>query len=174
MVVLPYPNPATSNQIPDHSIMDYFNKQAYLGQAFTWSTDAASITGTSEVNFLYIANPVGSGKGLFVDARRLACNDVTNATDIVYRFYIANTAVSGGTAETPINLRPASPTTSLATVLLKPTATKGTLVGTFVVGWQCPQETRQLLILDPGQNLLLTAQPSASSVGVAAFSWQEI
>lgn len=166
--------PATSNQIPDHSIMDYFNKQNYLGQAFTWSTDAVSITGTSEVNFLYLSNPVGSGKGLFVDTRRLACNDPTYATDIVFRFYITNTAVSAGTAETPINLRPAYPTVSLATVILKPTATKGTLVGTFVVNTQSPQETEQLLILDPGQNLLLTAQPSASTVGVAAFSWQEI
>ena len=42
--------PATQRQVPEHAILDYFNKQTYLGNQYV--ATLASTVGTGETNLL--------------------------------------------------------------------------------------------------------------------------
>jgi len=173
-------NPGTNRQSPDHSIMDQYNKQTYLGNSYGTTTGLVSLSGTSEVAFLYIANsvvpgPAGLGVSIFQNLRKLLVNDVTGATGAVFRIYTNVTSVSGGTTVTPGNLRTASPNVSISTIKLSPTwSVTGTAIATFSVGWENQNESSSMLIIDPGKNMMITAQPTASTQCCANITWYEI
>lgn len=176
--------PANSRQVPEHAIMDLFGKQPYLGNQFLAGSNSVALTGTTEVPILYLACPgvaaqaVGSfqnTKSIFCSLRRLYCADQSEATGIVYRVYFAASSVSAGTIVTPVNVRPANPMASIASVLLSPTVVnKGTFVYSYAVGFESPAVSEDLIILDQGMNMLITAQPSASSTAIVALSYYEI
>ena len=46
--------PATNKQIPDHSILDHFDKQTYLGNQY--SASASFTVGASEIPLLLMTN----------------------------------------------------------------------------------------------------------------------
>jgi hypothetical protein len=178
------PLPATNKQVPEHAIMDLLGKQPYLGNQFMAGSNSAALSGTAEVPVLYIACPsaVAQGVGVFQNAKgifcsllRLYCADQSEATGIVYRIYFAAATISGGTPIVPINMRQANPNASVASVLLSPTVgSKGTFVYSYAVGFESPATARELTIIDPGMNMLITAQPSASSTGIVDLSWYEL
>ena len=160
--------------------MDAFNKQVYLGNQFSVDTDLVTLSSTNEVPILSIANPAATsafptgGKSLFKCLRKLACNDVTGATGIVYRVYINPTGVTGGTQLTPINCRYASPTTSVAQVYLSPSVTtRGTLAATYSVGWENQNLATEMRIIDPGYVVLITAKATAATQGIVYINWYE-
>lgn len=173
--------PATNRQVPDHAILDFYNKQTYLGNGFI-AEAAASLTDASEVPLIYIANPVvtssafpSSFLSIFNNMLNLSCHDVAGLTDIVYKIYIGASGVSSGSVINPINLRLASATTSIATVLKSPTVvTKGTLVQTIVVGSDKQIKSDTMFVLDPGKNMLITAQGSAATGSIADLIWFEL
>lgn len=174
--------PASNKQVPDHSIMDVHGKQAYLGNQFLASTNGVSLTGTTEVPIIYLACPAQASSGafpnqksLFCDLRNMFCVDVTEATGVVYRMYFNPTTVAAGSVFTPVNARPGNATASIALVRVSPTAVaNGTFVQNMAVGFESPCMASDLVILDPGQSMLITAQPSASTVGVVDISWYEL
>lgn len=171
--------PATSRQIPDHAILDHFNKQHYLGNRYSF-TQAFTASGTGEVAAIYLLNPAVTTTAfpnqvaLFLDLRRLT--GTVAADNQILRTYLNPTISSAGTAKTPLNMRPASSNTSVATLASAPTASaNGTLVEALASGAFGSFQSTELIILDPGQGVLITYQASASSdVVVPMIAWSEI
>lgn len=172
--------PLTKNQIPDTSILDRFEKQTYLGNAY-WVTSAPiSISDTTEVALLYLANSaaapaVGAGISIFQNLRQFFCDDVTVATGIIYKIYANVSSVTSGSALTPVNKRLLSANTSIANVLLFPTWTvTGTPIAEFAVNFNAPHQDNELLILDPTQNIMITGKATASTTALINLGWFEL
>lgn len=165
--------PATNKQIPDHSIMDFYNKQVYLGNQFIASYQAAS-SGMSEVPWMAITNAVGNARGIFISA--LVANCLTASDTAILRVYSNPTGLTGGAAVAPVNMRPANTNLSVATIVSKPTvSTNGTYLYSVAAGALAQSVSNLMTILDPGQSLLITSQASASSESVGAeVSYYEI
>jgi hypothetical protein len=175
----PY-QPGTNKQVPEHSILDYFNKQTYLGNTFIYSIGSLELMSTAETPLMLITNPVVSSqafpnnKSIFQGLKKLTC--LTAANSVAFRIYANPTVTNVGTPQTPLNLRPASPNTSIAALSTSPTVTSnGTLVAILGSANVAPDVSDVLTILDPGQSILVTVQASASSTYVACeMSWYEI
>ncbi len=89
--------------------------------------------------------------------------------------YLGPTAISGGTARTPLNLRTGNGNTSIATLTSAPTATPGTtLYGVVGSSTNVTQKIPQLIIVDPGKILLFTLQGSTSDVVNVTLGWYEL
>jgi hypothetical protein len=166
------PNFPTSKQVPDHAIQDIYGKQAYLGNQFVYNTGTTAISGTSETVLLLITNP-STSKSLFFQSKKLSSLAATSAT---LRWYLSPTSSAPGTTQTPINMRPANANVSQAVVGLTPTVSaNGTYVSQLNSINYYPSQDSSLLILDPGQVLLLTAQVGTGGTNVAVeLIWQEI
>ena len=171
--------PATNRHVPEHSIMDIFGKQTYLGNTFAASSGLVAAT-TSEAPLLYIACPAqntaapSNAKSLFCSIKQLLCNDATQVTGIVYKVYLNAATVSAGTPFVPVQMRPANDNVSIASVIVSPTVvTKGTLFAVYAVGFESPGAGPDMIILDAGQNMLITQQASAASVGAVNLEWNE-
>lgn len=172
--------PATNRQIPDHAILDFYNKQLYLGNQYVYATNQA-IASTAEIPLLLLQNPAISTSGfpsgyvgLFVDYSKLAC--LTASQNAVIRMYLAPTFSVAGTAKTPLNLRPASPNVSIATLTSAPTVSvNGNLINVLSALPGEPDESHLMTILDAGQTMLWTIQTSANPTSIAAeLSWYEL
>lgn len=167
--------PGTNKQVPDHAILDFYNKQTYLGNRFAFPL-TFTLSGTSENNAFYLANPVTgtfpTQASLFVDM--IALTGLTTAATDTLRVYLNPTAVSGGTARTPINLRTGSSTASIATLTSAPTATPGAAIDLLSSAALSTQYTKQLIIVDPGFSLLITLQGANSDSVRAALGWYEL
>lgn len=166
-----FPN---KNQVPDHSILDLFGKQAYLGNQFVASSGVVSLADTAEHPVMYLLNGAANTKSLFNGIRKCFAGDVTNL--IVFRVYQQPTTVAAGSVITPTNSRLASATLSSATVKKSVTAvSNGTLIETLPIGFgYAPIESNNLLILDPGYSLLITAQAVAATTCVIEMVWWEL
>lgn len=173
--------PGTKNQIPENSILDHFDKQAYLGNQFAFVLSDFSAGATSETPFLLLSNPAvsasafGTGYGsLFQNLRRII--SLTANDTVILRAYMNPTVTANGTAKTPVNVRPGSSNTSIAKLYESPSVSaNGTLVDVIASNAFDPKDSSSLLILDPGQSLLLTVQQSAGA-GVVGCSlgWFEL
>lgn len=157
--------PATSTQIPDHAILDFFDKQTYLGNQFIFPfTFTQSGDTAAETPLILISNASTNKKALFLSERDFS---TLGASEWLFRFYFNPTVTSTGTSQTPVNLRPAyqTLTPSIAALSTKPTVSaKGTLV--MIIDSGALGNTtfyERLVILDPGSSLLMTA----SDVGAA-------
>ena len=164
--------PSTNKQIPDHSIMDAYNKQVYLGQQYGYAVSNTPAS-TSETPLLLLQNPAVSTssfpsgyQALFLNLVKLAC--LTSGQSAILRIYQSPTVTTAGTVQTPVNKRPASPNTSIASLHLSPTVSaNGTLIGILSALPGQPDLTEVLTVLDPAQSVLITVQTSSSSTAVA-------
>ncbi len=174
--------PATNRQLPDNAILDHFNKQVYLGNRYTFVLPITS-AGTSEVAQLVLQNPAQTANAfplqigpssLFVDLRQLSgASAITTAS--VMRVYLNPTISALGTAKTPINMRKASTNASIGVLHSAPTASaNGTLVEVLTENAPVTVKSNELIILDPGQSLLITIQTENSAIINAQLSWYEI
>lgn len=170
--------PGSTRQIPEQAILDYYNKQTYLGNSFVASSGLVAGTG-SEVPLLLLSNPAtnfnqngqAGNLGCFLGLRKLQCDTIGTAA--IFNFYSNPTTISGGSAVTPLNLRPAWGTVSKMVVTKGPTVgVLGTFIAPFVVNIS-ENDSNLLLVLDPGQSLLVTQNVSTANVA-AEFSWYEI
>lgn len=153
--------PATNRQVPDHSIMDFYNKQCYLGNQFVIPV-ANTSSGTSEIPLILINNTVGSGKGAFVGMKKIT--SLTAGDSAIIRCYLNPTVTGAGTPVTPSNVRPANVNAAVSTVTTGPTVSgNGTLVDVVSAAALMSGLSQLLEILDPGQTMLITLQASASS-----------
>lgn len=173
---------ATNKQIPDAAIMDHYNKQAYLGNRYNYILSYTA-AGTGEVAQILLQNLAvvgsafpaqnGAWKALFVDLRSIT--GLTASDVYTMKTYLNPTVSSVGTAQTPVNLRPASTNTSIATVHSAPSVSaNGTLVETLASPALGTQMASNLIILDPGQSLLITLQTAISGVINAQIGWYEL
>ncbi len=172
--------PGTQRQIPDHSIFDYFRKQHYLGNYYKYALNFTS-GGTTEVAEILLQNPAVAASAfpsgyisLFVDLRRLS--SLTASDSAVMRTYFNPTFSVAGTAQTPVNVRPASLNVSNATLTTAPTVSvNGTLIETIAAASYVTTLANDLYILDPGESLLITLQNTASSAAISAsIGWFEL
>lgn len=159
--------PATNRQVPDHSIMDFYNKQAYLGNQFVIPV-ANTSSGTSEVPLILINNSTGSGKAAFVGLKKIS--SLTASNSVILRCYLNPIVTGSGTPATPTNIRPASTNTSVLTVTTVPTVSaNGTLVDEVSAAALSVGVSQIMEIIDPGQTMLITIQTSATSTATSTI-----
>jgi hypothetical protein len=162
----------TSNQNPSNSILDAFNKQAYLGNTYIIDTGPITLSNTTETPILYVLN-ASTTVSAFVS--QLALNAEGTDDVITYRVYIASTGVSSGTTATPHNTRPANANISQITAKLSPTVSgNGTRLQTFVMGFNAQTTPNPMIILDPGQSLLITGQAATTATAIASIIHYEL
>jgi hypothetical protein len=178
--------PGTNRQVPEHAILDYFNKQSYLGNAFSFPINSQTINSTSETPIALIINPAVTAdafpsgyKSIFNNLRTTASDNSSGDDGTSFFRYYFNPTYSGlGTKTTPVNVRPASPTTSIANCYVNGQFTisaNGTLVRAITAGYSSINDSLLLLILDPGNSLLVTAQcVTSGSTIINANSWWEL
>ncbi len=150
-----------NNQIAEKSILDAFNKQVILGNQFDLNL-ALSLADTSEHPELLIVNPSTSQKSLFMIRRR-----ISGSAGIYVRTYLGPTISVNGTPVTPVNMRPAYATTTVASCYSAPTIGAN---GTLMTMDNCANFTVQLdnlIVIDPGKTILITAQSLSGSGGTA-------
>lgn len=169
--------PSTQIQIPDHSILDQFNKQCYLGNQYVQASNET--IGTSETAQILITCPVQSGvasqKSVFVNLKKLNC--YTGTSTALLNFYLSPTVSANGTAAPIYNLRPASINTPIALAYTGPTITSnGNFIGAISTSsYGGTESSATLTILDPGQSLLVTAKASGASTTISiTLSWYEL
>ncbi len=155
----------TSKQIPDHSIMDFYNKPAYLGNQFIDDPGVLSLADASEHPLLYILCPSTSSVSLFIKDLNL---NAAGATDVItYRIYHTPVTVSSGSVVAPRNVRIASGTTSVATVKSGVAAvSNGVLLQTIVSTVNTQVGKSSLIILDPGKAILITGQAAVTASAI--------
>jgi len=162
----------TAKQVPEHSILDYYNKQTYLGNQYVASVNSTVITGTTEQALMTLSNPNGNKISVFLGLRKLTSLSAAGAE---FRVYSNPTISSAGTVITPVNLRTASGSVSVASVHSLPTASaNGTYLNMLVSTNYNSDISNSMLILDPGQSILITAQMSATGAVCAELSWYEL
>lgn len=171
--------PATNRQIPQDSILDTFSRQSYLGNQFIY---AASVSAPgSETPLFLLSNPVVVGaafpatyKSLFVNLRKVVCS-VTGASSVL-KFYFNPTLTGNGTPVTILNARPANLNTPIGVLTSSPTTSaNGSLVDSLASAAFSTDESDFMLILDPGQKLLVTVQASAgSTTTLTKLGWFEL
>jgi hypothetical protein len=169
--------PATNKQIPDNAILDRFWKQCYLGNQYSY-TLSVTAGGTSEVAEIYLANPAATNAfpnqtALFVFLRQMS--GLTAAANNIMRTYLNPTISGAGTTKTAQNMRPGNSNTSIATLQSAPTASaNGALIEALAGPAFTTVQAGSLLILDPGQSLLITIQTASSAVVDAQIGWFEL
>lgn len=173
---------ATNKQVPEHSIMDIFWKQAYLGNQFVYAVGDMEITQTSEYPLFWLQNPPVSATAfpsgwqtLFVNIAKIAC--LTASQSAILRVYLNPTGASGGTTETPLNVRPGNTEiSSIASLALSPSSSgNGSIVETLCAQPGLPDKISGLYILDPGNSMLVTAQTSSDTTYIgSSIGWYQI
>lgn len=155
--------PATNRQVPGESILNHFGQQVYLGNQFIVTIPSVTVT-VSETNLIYINNPgvqTGISKSLFVNISKMTCLTALGST--IMRIYLNPTVTSNGTPITPVNARPGNTNTSVSLVYSGPSASSdGKLVDILGAAALVVSQSDQLIILDPGQTMLVTGQGSGT------------
>jgi hypothetical protein len=163
------PNFPTQSQVPDNSILDINGRQTYLGNTFILPINGQTLDSADEVTVALIQNPATNKKSIFLYTRSATADALA-----VLRYYFNPTIVTTGTPTTPVNLRSASSTVSSTLCYLTPTTSAN---GTFfsTVGTEVTIEVTNnvLVILDPGQSLLITAQSPTWSMGNNVLVYSE-
>ena len=171
--------PATSKQVPDHSIMDYYGKQAYLGNQFSLVISGFTLTGSSEQSVALIQNPAVAGypnltsKALFINLRRIS----SLSDSVQVKFYINPTVTSIVTPVSPVNVRPASSTASISSCSMSANVSQvGTLIDTLEAptDYYITEDAYRLIILDPGTAMLVTATPGGNTTLNLNLGWYEL
>lgn len=167
--------PATNVQIPAESILDTFYKQTYLGNAFIVPVEV-SLGDTSETLIALIRCPATATKAIFLNLRRFSSSD----QEVLIKTYLKPTISTTSTASVPSNLRPASPSVSQAQLYPHGQFTVSSN-GTLISGIGCAgddfvvMDNKLLIILDPGQSLVITATALADTTTLNLdASWYEL
>lgn len=131
------------------------------------------VTGAAEVSFLYLSNPINSGKNLKVD--RILYSSLDNV-NVIFRRYYNPTGVANGTALTVHNLFIGSATASAMLSIRQPTQTTlGTnFHTTFTIGAVESTALAGSLVIKPGNSILITVETAANNKRVSCnVSWIE-
>ena len=161
---------ANSKQLPDHAILDAYNKQTYLGNSYVLPV-SSSLTDTSEKVVAFIKNPVGNLVGVFVNLIK-----VSSDKSVQIKIYSNPTVNVLGAATVPLNYRTAS-TFAASALCYKSTSfsANGTLLGSVAAGAYGTAQAGGLYVLDAGQTLLITATAAAgTTTPITELAWYEL
>jgi hypothetical protein len=175
-MALPTPLPATARQIPDHAILDYYNKPLYLGNSYT--VTRSFTVGTSEVPLILMQNVQTGAPSNMVAMVQTLLKVVENtaAQSIILNVYMNPTFSAAGTALTPQNQRGAYGNNAAAKLTYTPTVSmNGTLVDSISAAALTVGSSQISRMLDNGQNLLVTGIASTASTAInTILGWYEI
>jgi len=174
---------ANQRQIPENAILDFYNKQNYLGNSFVASSGAITLpTAATESPIITLANPSTNGvpasgfqvqnTGLFLKSKKLLV--LTATQSCVFKIYIGPTITVAGTVVTPVNMRPANSNASVMSFRKSPTiGANGTLLTNYYSNGMVIDDSF-LFVLDPNKTILITGTPSANSTVVTVdLNWYE-
>lgn len=164
----------TQYQVAEKSILDEYNRQAYLGNQYILGLNNMT-AGTSETNLMLVSNPSTSTKSIFVNVKRFT--SLTATQEAAFRIYFNPTVTAAGTATVPVNNRTSYGTAIMQAVIttVPTTTSNGTFGAILASTGYVPNQSNLLNILDPGQTMLITVQASNTGHTYAAeISWYEI
>lgn len=164
--------PLNSKQTPNDSILDINGRQAYLGNTFVLPMPGKSLTDTVETVLALISNPATSTKAFFVFSRKVS----TDNNGVTFRTYLDPVINVAGSETVPQNLRPSYGTVSVSDCYLASTVTdEGDLLGAVSAGQQ-GLDLSTMIILDPGDSLLVTGQQNEAGTTNAFLElcWYEL
>src|SRR5271166_6102361 len=148
----------TMKQVPDHSILDNFNKQTYLGNSY--SAPLPNTDTSSAQPLVIIENPASNTVSLFITEFIIRTDNAAAVS-----FYVNPTLLTIGTQITPINMRTGNGNTSNALCYASPTvSSNGTLLNAGAspsnyIGTSPPK----IIILDPGQSFMAYTSGGSST-----------
>lgn len=139
-------------------------EQVSAGKIFCAALQANSGNSGVDTPMLYLKNPTGSGKSLYV-WKIQAGTSITN-TSVIFKVFKNPTITVDGTSLTIVNRYIGSGATSIANAFSKPTASSnGTLMSALTQG----QNSNALIFaddysikVDPGNSIIVTASPSSN------------
>ena len=173
--------PATNRQLPDNSILDINGKQVYLGNQYTYALGGTEITSTSEAPLLLLSNPAVTASGFPSNYVSLFCNirkmiTLTDTENCILRFYLSPTVTGAGTPAAAVNRRGGSLNTTVGVIATGATvSSNGSLVDMISSLSLATDESNSLIVLDPGNDLLVTVQPSSTSTFISAvIGWYQL
>jgi len=142
-------------------------------RAFRAGSGIQTMAATTETPLLILENPSGAKIPLTVFLKKLLV--ITSGHIGLFKLYVNPTGVTGGAAKTPLNLRvnASSPPSQALAYSLPTVSTNGTILGAWN-GSNVDAILNEVLILDPGNSLLVTVTAQAISDQVdAQFDWSE-
>jgi hypothetical protein len=146
------------------------------GRLFFTSTNSLTIASVSEVNFLWISNPSGSGIDFLLNKISFDTTLITSKKPII-RMYKNPTVTVNGTATTNFAMNDNSVITPQVIVRTGPTTSS---LGTFfwALNYSQTSSPREYsfdldLSLKPGNRILITTQGDNSYNLVVALTWGE-
>lgn len=168
---------ATKNQVPEHSIMDKYNKQTYLGNNYFVS--GTFTVGASEIPLILLQNvqTVNAQLAIGVFHNLIRLIGKTSGAAVILNAYLNPTFSAAGTPMTISNYRSSyGVARAIATLTSAPTVSvNGTLIDSISAPALSVGTSDVLKILDNGQNLLITAIASVGGTSVSVVSgWYEI
>lgn len=153
-----------------------------LGFAFQCSVEPNMAVGGAENPALLLRNPGGSGRRLYLNKIQFVFFSSATAGGILIRCYTGPTVTTAGTAATIVSKYfRTSPTAPVATAFTASTiSVTGTRFDSMRVGGtnvpvDSVREYDLSVILDPGQDILITGNPSANNRVLAIVAdWVEV
>lgn len=151
---------------------------AVINKVYSASFVVNLATGNTENRACLIRNPSGSGKNMYLGA--CVFDVVTKDSQAGFTFWKSPTITATGTAQTISSGRiGGSPPSSIANIFSTPTASAtGTQFREFSVGLNANSydyDFNLAVILEPGQDLLVTGNPTANNKNVSiTLVWAEV
>lgn len=149
-----------------------------LGQVFSAGAHSVNAaTGSSDNAILYIKNPTGSGKTLYV--HKIFAGVITANRAAVFGVFVNPTSSANGTSATVNNNLAGSATATVTTAFTLPTVSAtGNLLRGLAVGQNSTAVVDPVegsIQVPPNNTLLVTANPSANATLVEISAvWQEV
>jgi len=135
------------------------------GKGFVATSDALTVTGSTETDFMLLKNPASSGKYVRFKEFLFSIDSSTTQGSIV-RFYRDPTITANGTSLAANKLKKSQSDTAVATIFKTPTiSARGTLLEVFQIGLGV--FNRDLMIarfLEENENMLVTVQGTKVNV----------
>lgn len=134
------------------------------GYGFGYRRLFTTTSGTSEIDFVLMRNPSGSGKTIYGYAQEYTYTKGSGVS--IARIYAGPTITANGTLETIFPLKPSAGNTSVASVYYAPTiSARGSQVALFGQGATGTYSFRPDLglMLEEGYDMLFTVQPAANN-----------
>ncbi|GEM_PF-2480009 len=142
---------------------DKWQRAAKDGKAFIVTTNKIVVPGTAEFNFFLLKNAAGSGKNIRI--KIIMPSFAFPSADTTIRIYKNPTITSNGALLSVNNLKSSGGASVGTTAFKLPVAADGTLMDTFqVTGGGFPRDFELAFFLEPGENLLITVEPSRMGI----------
>jgi hypothetical protein len=158
------------------SVTSLWERAAVQGQAYSVSTDAITVSGTNEVDFLLMQNPSAAAK-LIRFWEQFCGSNIDSNQQTTWRIYRNPTVTAAGTPLVVNKLLPSIGAVSGTLVSSLPTiGARGTLQYAAVLGGGAPHLNRQLQLsryLESGSNMLITVQGVSGRMYFWNAAWME-